>query len=71
MDIEEKKRICKKCDSIKVLSLFTITQNKKSKTQTHSHTCKDCEKSKRQTYFKAYHKTHYISRKKKKEEKTI
>lgn len=68
MDNQEKKRICKKCDNIKVLSLFGTTKNKKSITQTYSHTCKECDKIKRQLYFKDYHKRRYISKKKNKAE---
>lgn len=70
MDAEEKKRICKKCDSIKVMSQFASTKNKKSKTQTHSHICIECDKIKRQMYFKEYHKKHYVSRKKEKEKQS-
>lgn len=64
MENEYKKRICKKCDKIKVLTLFANTKNKKSKNQTYSHTCKECQKSNRQSYFKEYHKINYISKKK-------
>lgn len=71
MDNEEKKRICKKCDVMKVLSMFATTKNKNCKTQTHSHTCKDCTKIKRQTYFKEYHKKRYVSKKKNKEEEKV
>ena len=67
MDNQEKKRVCKKCDEIKILSLFGTTKNKKSKTPTHSHTCKECEKLKRQAYFREYHKKRYVSKKKNKE----
>ena len=68
MDNQEKKRVCKKCDNIKIVSLFGTTKNKKSKTQTHSHTCKACDKLKRQAYFKEYHKKRYVSKKKNKED---
>lgn len=68
---QEKKRVCKKCDTIKILSLFGTTKNKKSKNKTYSHTCKECEKLKRQIYFKEYHKKRYASKKKNKEENTI
>lgn len=68
MDNQEKKRVCKKCDNIKVLTLFGTTKNKKSKTLTYSHTCKECDKLKRQLYFKEYHKRRYVSKKKNKEE---
>jgi len=67
MDAEEKKRICKKCDNIKVLSLFRSTTNKKSKNPTYSHTCKECDTLQRKIYFKEYHKKHYVSKKKEKE----
>lgn len=65
MESEYKMRICKKCDNIKIVTLFASTKNKKSKNQTYSHTCKECEKSKRQLYFKEYHKIHYTTKKKK------
>ncbi len=65
MENENKKRICKKCDNIKIITLFASTKNKKSKNQTYSHTCKECEKSKRQAYFKEYHKIHYKRKQKK------
>jgi len=63
MDNQEKKRVCKKCDNIKVLTLFGTTKNKKSLTHTYSHTCKACDKLKRQLYFKEYHKKKYVSKK--------
>ena len=69
MDVEEKKRVCKKCDNIKNISMFPTTNNKNSKTLTYRHTCKECEKEGRKAYFKEYHKKKYVSKKKKKEEK--
>jgi RNase P subunit RPR2 len=60
----EKKRVCKKCDEVKVLSLFPITMSKKSKNITYRHTCKVCEKEGRRQYFKDYHKKKYVSKKK-------
>jgi hypothetical protein len=65
MNCEEKKRICKKCDNVKVLSMFPTTNNKNSKSITYRHTCKDCEKEGRKAYFKDYHKKKYVSKKKK------
>jgi len=65
MNNQEKKRVCKKCDEVKVLSMFPITQSKKSKNITYRHTCKECEKTKRRAYFKEYHKKHYVGKKKK------
>lgn len=69
MNSQEKKRVCKICDEVKNMTMFPITQSKKSKNMTYRHTCKDCEKSKRRLYFKDYHKKHYIGKKNKNEEK--
>lgn len=69
MNIQEKKRVCKICNTVKNMLSFPITQSAKSKSITYRHTCKDCEKSKRRLYFKDYHKKHYVGKKKKNEEK--
>lgn len=68
MNIQEKKRVCKICDEVKNMSMFPITQSKKSKNITYRHTCKECEKTKRRLYFKEYHKKHYVGKKKKEED---
>ena len=62
---DEKRRVCKKCDEVKNISMFPITKSKNSKSITYRHTCKECEKNKRRAYFKEYHKKKYVSKKKK------
>ena len=65
MDINdaERMRVCKRCNEcVNMLANFNRVKEVEGKMY-YSHTCKKCTVTKRQNYMKAYHSTHYVSRK--------
>ena len=59
MNNQSIKRVCKKCQSIKNIIEFSLTNCKKETTVCRRHTCKLCEKASRKSYFVEYHKKNY------------
>lgn len=66
--IVEPIRKCLKCGMEKKIQDYSKTSNSNSISETYRKTCKKCVIDKQRDYMKAYHKKHYVSQKKPRDE---